>query len=434
MSDFNLYTEIKQELDYLFPSKKVSLIIFHLYQRMQMGEIGTTFTEEDILKSIQYVDPAKSNDKQQYWNNLIRELQKYFLWRDVEKGTYRFRPYAENYCKGPEEVLREAFNPTEIERHFKYMLNVFQPAYFMEWYKGTFLQYTGLLDSQIAALDCQVGKAVMEFRTIVASDREYDLDSLRNMLDTLTGLRHKTGQMTYAFSSSHDITRKLREYQSNPGENIYYKEANLVIVYFNDLRKNLRIINAKIDTLKPKLNEFIREINRQDFYKKYKLFLNHLFTESQVAKGEVVLPPTIPRKPIKSGDMMRFTIVKESWEEGKTAPGKTKFHPIAVPRSEIEKAYQKDLRLYQARERIQCYRKELQQKLDSASQVDYSAWFHELLIKEKGDINILSRLTAWVMTYYNRDNMYKVETSEEKITNHQYPTISIWKTIIYRKK
>ena len=426
MSEFNLYTEIKQELNYLFPAKKVSLIIFHLYQRMQTGEIGTTFTEEDILKSIQYVDPAKNNDKQQYWNNLIRALQKYFLWRDVEKETYRFRPYAENYCKGPEEVLKEAFNPTEIERHFKYMLNIFQPEYFMEWYQGTFLQYTGQLDSQIAALDCQVGKAVTEFRAIVASDR--------NILDILTGLRDKTGKMTYAFSSSHDITRKLREYQSSSAENIYYKEANQVIVYFNDLRKNLRIINAKIDTLKPKLNEFIRDINRQDFYKKYKLFLNHILSESNVTKGEAVLPPTIPRKPIKSGDTMRFTIVKESWEEGKATPGRTKFSPTAVPRSEIEQAYQKDLRRYQARERIKFYRKELQQKLDNTGEVDYSAWFHELLIKEKGDINILSRLTAWVMTYYNRDNIYKVETSREKIKNHQYPAISIWKTIIYRKK
>lgn len=434
MSEFNLYTEIKQELDYLLPGRKVSLIIFHLYQRMQMGEIGSTFTEDDIMKSIQYVDPAKNNDKQQYWNNLIRELQKYFLWRDVERGTYRFRPYAENYCKGPEEVLKEAFNPTEIERHFKYMLNVFRPEYFKEWHEDTFLQYMNKLDSQIAALDCQVGKAVAEFREIVASDREYDVESLRNMLETLTGLREKTGQMNYAFSSSHDITRKLREYQNSAAENIYYKEANQVITYFNDLRKNLRIISGKIDTLKPKLNEFIRDINRQDFYKKYKLFLNYLLSESQHVKGEIVLPQTIPQKTIRSEETMRFIIVKEQWEEGKTMPGRSKFRDIAVPRSEIDNAYRKDLLLHQARERIKSYRKELQQRLDSAGAVDYSTYFHELLIKEKGNINILSRLTALVMTYYNRDKIYKVETSEEKIINHQYPAISIWKTIIYRKK
>ncbi len=356
------------------------------------------------------------------------------MWRDVEKGTYRFRPYAESYCKGPEEVLKEAFNPTEIERHFKYMLNVFRAEYFEEWYGNTFLQYTGKLDSQIAALDCQVGKAVTEFREIVASDREYDVERLRNMLEMLTALREKTEQMNYAFSSSHEITRKLREYQNSGGENIYYKEANQVILYFNDLRRNLRIISRKIDTLKPKLNEFIRDINRQDFYKKYKLLLNYVLTESQHIKGEIILPEAISPKTIRSGESMRFVIVKENWEEGKTVPGRSKFRNTVVSQSEIDEAYQKDKLLHQSRERIQRYRKELQQKLDSADEVDYSAWFHELLIREKGNINVLSRLTSRVMTYYNRDKMYKVETSQERISNHQYPNISIWKTIIYRKK
>lgn len=434
MSDFNVYTEIKQEFRYLFPGRKVSLIIFHLYQRVQMGEIDSTFTEDDIMKSVQYVDPAEKNNKHQSWNELIRNLQKYFLWRDVEKGTYRLRPYAENYCKGPAELLEEAFKPTEIERHFKFMLNAFQPDFFQEWYEDTFLLYTSKLDSQIAALDWQVGKAVAEFREIVASDREYDIERLRNMLDTLTGLREKTGQMNYAFASSHDITRKLREYQNSGCENIYYKEANQVIVYFNDLRKNLRIINGKIDMLKPKLNEFIRDINRQDFYKKYKLFLNYLLTESRHVKSEVALPPAIPPKIIKADEVMRFTIVKEQWEEGKTLPGKNKFRHIAISHDEIDEAYQKDQQLHQTREKIRYYRKELQQMLDSTGTVDYSAWFHNLLIKEKGNINILSRLTSLVMTFYNRDKMYKVETSEEKISNHQYPSISIWKTIIYRKK
>jgi len=434
MSEFNLYTEIKQEFKYLFPGRKVSLIIFHLYQRVQMKEIDSTFTEDDIMKSIQYVDPAQKNDKQQYWNQLIRDLQKYFLWRDVEKGTYRFRPYAENYCKGPGELLEEAFKPTEIERHFKFMLNAFQPELFEEWFTGAFLPSTGKLDSQIAALDCQVGKAVAEFREIVASDREYDIQRLRSMLDTLTGLREKTTQLNVAFSSSHDITRKLRDYQTSDGENIYYKEANQVILYFNDVRKNLRIISGKIDMLKPKLNEFIRDINRQDFYKKYKLFLNYLLSESKHLKGEIVLPETIPAKIIRPEETTRFIIVKEQWEEGKAVPGRNKFRNVAVPRSEINKAYQKDQQLHQTRERIKQYRKELQQKLDHTGTVDYSAWFHELLIKEEGNINMLSRLTALVMTYYNRDKMYKVETSEEKINNHQYPAISIWKTIIYRKK
>ncbi len=90
MSEFNLYTEIKEELNYLLPGKKVSLIIFHLYQRMQMGEIGSTFTEEDIMKSVQYVDPAKKNDKQYSWNELIRGLQKYFFVAGCGKGYLSF--------------------------------------------------------------------------------------------------------------------------------------------------------------------------------------------------------------------------------------------------------------------------------------------------------------------------------------------------------
>lgn len=84
MSVFNLYNEIEQELHFLLPKRRMMLIVFHLYHRMKEHELERTFTEEDIKKSIRAVHSHLKTEQSEQWNQVIRALQKYFLWRDVE--------------------------------------------------------------------------------------------------------------------------------------------------------------------------------------------------------------------------------------------------------------------------------------------------------------------------------------------------------------
>lgn len=79
MSVFNLYNEIEQEME-------------------------RTFTEEDIKKSIRAVQSHLRTEQSEQWNQVIRALQKYFLWRDVEQGMYRFLAYV--WQMGKEMIWR----------------------------------------------------------------------------------------------------------------------------------------------------------------------------------------------------------------------------------------------------------------------------------------------------------------------------------------
>lgn len=70
MDAFNLYEEVKQEYNNLLPNRNIMLVIFHLYQRIENKELDTTFTEDDILKSIRYV--RKNDIKTNKQNNLTK--------------------------------------------------------------------------------------------------------------------------------------------------------------------------------------------------------------------------------------------------------------------------------------------------------------------------------------------------------------------------
>lgn len=181
MSVFNLYNEIEQELHFLLPKRGMMLIVFHLYHRMKEHELERTFTEEDIKKSIRVVHSHLKTEQNEQWNQVIRVLQKYFLWRDVEQGTYCFRAYAQQLCEEVEKVLYDTFSPTQIEKYFKYIQNLLDVNDFEGWYQTAFNGYVGKVSLQISTLDCQVVAAVADFKNKISADESYDVVVLKGI-------------------------------------------------------------------------------------------------------------------------------------------------------------------------------------------------------------------------------------------------------------
>lgn len=434
MSVFNLYNEIEQELHFLLPKRGMMLIVFHLYHRMKEQEMERTFTEEDIKKSIRAVQSHLRTEQSEQWNQVIRALQKYFLWRDVEQGMYRFRAYAWQLCEEVEKVLYDKFNPTQIEAYFKYIQNTLQVEQFDGWYQLTFRNYAGKVSSQISALDCQVSAAVADFKAKISANEGYDVVALKSIVDTLADIGGKAEELNLAFRSSHVISRKLLDFLATPeGEN-YGTEINEVVSYFKEVRDNLGIISRKINGLRPRLNEYVRDINRHDFYKKCKKFVNYILTQSEVVKGEVCLPDGIPKFRLKPERGMKFVIIKENPDLGGSVPRQAKGVAPEVTEEIREANYQKDLAAQQKRQRIAGYLKELQHQLDRAKEVDFSAFFHRIVVLEKGDLNLTIKWASKALTKYNLDNLYRVEIAQEKIVNSEYPWIAVWKTVIYKRR
>lgn len=434
MSVFNLYNEIEQELHFLLPKRGMMLIVFHLYHQMKEHELERTFTEEDIKKSIRAVHSHLKTEQSEQWNQVIRALQKYFLWRDVEQGTYRFRAYAQQLCEGVEKVLYDTFNPTQIEKYFKYIQNSLDVNDFEGWYQTAFNGYVGKVSSQISALDCQVVAAVADFKNKISADESYDVVVLKGIVDTLADIGQKAEELNVAFRSSNEISRKLIDFLATPEGRMYGNEINEVVTYFKEVRDNLGIISRKINGVRPRLNEYVRDINRHDFYKKCKKFVNYVLTQSEVVKGEVCLPADIPEFQLKPERVVKFVIVKENLDLEGTIPRQAKGQMPEITEEMREENYQKDLVAQQKRQRVADYLKELQQQLDTAKEVDFSLFFHRMVEVEKGDLNLMIKWASKALTRYSLDNRYRVEIAQERIVNDKYPWISIWKTVIYKRR
>ncbi len=436
MDSFNLYNEVKQEYNNLLPDRNIMLVIFHLYQRIENKELDPTFLEDDILKSIKYVrrNDIKTEQTVQF-NQTIRSLQKFFLWRDENKGVYSFRPYAEQLCAEIAKVLSDTFNPTEIEEDFKFILNKLEIEPFEKWYEYTFDAYRRKVSAQTSVLDRKVAKAIAGFRTEINQNDDYNILSLKNIIDILSGLGVQTRELNIAFRSSRQIEDWIINFQKEEKGVIYFKETTEVIRYFKDIRNKLQIIGRKIDGIKPKLDEYINNVNQQDFYRKFKLLLKFTLENAQINRsGEVCLPHNIPNGCIFPDKLQKFLIIKENWTPDQIISRRSA--KVIVPTIDKEASL---LELKRCNEqtamlkRVKQYLDELEYQLSISQEVDFSMCFFEVMEKEHGDVNVAVRFASRAIEKYFKSKIHQIEIQKEKISYPLYPTIAVWKTTIYKK-
>lgn len=436
MDSFNLYNEVKQEYNNLLPDRNIMLVIFHLYQRIENKELDPTFLEDDILKSIKYVrrNDIKTEQTVQF-NQTIRSLQKFFLWRDDNKGVYSFRPYAEQLCAEIAKVLSDTFNPTEIEEDFKFILNKLEIEPFEKWYEYTFDAYRRKVSAQTSVLDRKVAKAIAGFRTEINQNDDYNILSLKNIIDILSGLGVQTRELNIAFRSSRQIEDWIINFQKEEKGVIYFKETTEVIRYFKDIRNKLQIIGRKIDGIKPKLDEYINNVNQQDFYRKFKLLLKFTLENAQINRsGEVCLPHNIPIGCIFPDKLQKFLIIKENWTPDQIISRRSA--KVIVPTINKEASL---LELKRCNEqtamlkRVKQYLDELEHQLSILKEVDFSMCFFEVMEKEHGDVNLAVRFASRAIEKYFKSKIHQIEIQKEKISYPLYPTIAVWKTTIYKK-
>lgn len=436
MDSFNLYNEVKQEYNNLLPDRNIMLVIFHLYQRIENKELDPTFLEDDILKSIKYVrrNDIKTEQTVQF-NQTIRSLQKFFLWRDENKGVYSFRPYAEQLCAEISKVLSDTFNPTEIEEDFKFILNKLEIEPFEKWYEYTFDTYRRKVSTQTSVLDRKVAKAIAEFRTEINQNDDYNILSLKNIIDILAGLGIQTRELNVAFRSSRQIEDWIINFQKEEKGVTYFRETTEVIRYFKDIRNKLQIIGRKIDGIKPKLDEYINNVNQQDFYRKFKLLLKYILENAQINKsGDVCLSGNIPNKCVFPDNLQKFLIIKENWLPDQIFSRRSS--KIFVPTINKEASL---LELKRCNEqaamfkRVKQYLDELEHQLSISKEVDFSMCFFEVMEKEHGDVNVAVRFASRAIEKYFKSKIHQIEIQKEKINYPLYPTIAVWKTTIYKR-
>ena len=137
--------------------------------------------------------------------------------------------------------------------------------------------------------------------------------TLKSIVNTLEDIRSKTEELNNAFSGAHDIQNKLLKSNIITEDILLNRQRANVLSFFQEVRGNLKIISKRIDSVKPRLNEYIRNINRHDFYIRFKRFFNQLLEKSTLEKGKIRFPDGIPSIPIRYTQQPRFIIVKRKF-------------------------------------------------------------------------------------------------------------------------
>lgn len=435
MSLFNLYNEIEKEYENLIPLKPEGLVLFHLYQKQKDGDIGKEFSEDEIIKSLREIrHDLKTNQKGQF-NQTVKYYQKYFLWRDEKNRLYRLKPFTKKWCKLIENILEETFNPTQLQKEFLFLSNTLNEQTFEEWYNTVFDGYSQRVETQINTLYIQIDRLVVDFRRQISKEHAYDLNALKTIVDTLENIRSKTEELNNAFSGAHDIQNKLLKSNIITEDALLNRKRTHVLSFFQEVRGNLKIISKRIDSVKPRLNEYIRNINRHDFYIRFKRFFNYLLEKSTVEKGKIRFPDGIPGIPIRYTQQPKFIIVKENLEGASLSRFKTvKSKAPIINDVETESRFLLEKEKIEVQKRINLYLLDLESRLTTSREINFSDFFFEVLKNEVGNIRVCVKLAHKTMSKYHRDiNSFGISISNEMVGIPEYPMIKIWKTIIYRK-
>lgn len=435
MSLFNLYNEIEKEYENLIPLRQEGLVLFHLYQKQKNGDIGKEFSEDEIIKSLREVRCDLKTYQKEQFNQTVKYYQKYFLWRDEKNRLYRFKPFTKKWCKLIENILEGTFNPTQLQKEFLFLSNTLNEQTFEEWYNTVFDSYSQRVDTQINALYIQIDRLVVDFRRKISKEHAYDLNALKVIVDTLEDIRSKTEELNNAFSGAHEIQNKLLKSNIITEDGLLNRQRTHVLSFFQEVRGNLKIISKRIDSVKPRLNEYIRNINRHDFYIRFKCFFNYLLEKSIVEKGKIRFPDEIPRIPISHIQQPKFIIVKENLDGISLSRFKTvKSKSPIVNNAETESRFLVEIERIEVQKRINIYLLNLEDCLTTDREVNFSDFFFEVLKKEGGNIRVCVKLAHKTMSKYHRDiNSFGISISNEMVGIPEYPMIKIWKTIIYRR-
>ena len=135
------------------------------------------------------------------------------------------------------------------------------------------------------------------------------------------------------------------------------------------------------------------------------------------------MPNNITNKYIVSEKLQRFLIIKENWSPDQiTSQRSTK---IAVPTINKEVSL---IELKRCNEqtamfkRIKQYLDELEYWLNNSKEVDFSAYFFEVMEKEQGNVNVSTRFASRAMEKYFKSQIYQVEIQKDRISYLSYPT------------
>ncbi|MEM6642144.1 MAG: hypothetical protein AAF616_04115 [Bacteroidota bacterium] len=435
-TNFDFFSEITKDDNYqlLYPQKEVGLAIVWLYQKSLEGAFpDMTFKESDILEALDSVNPSSRKKTHrrptEHYNSKISSLQEYFLRYDEDKQVYRFKEYANEFCRHAFDTLKSNFDPTQIERICKNLTRELTESKneveIKDWLTVSFENFKPNLRQQIDFIERQIDQSVLELRQNISNNENAKImEILKEIDDRFDKIRNQNKELRGAFREFDIIKTHLDEQlisidDSQIGDLIY--SAHL---FLQEMKKLLSIVDSRLDRIQPKVKQLFSNLNKPLFNSKVEKFLRFLLDKSQVesekSKKLLNLPTDIPG--IQTfRQTTKFTIIERKKD---LFPTKSRRRPRYVENQQSkQKAFQISRDQFIQQDTIDVWLRRIDGDLEKESPVNFSGYFFEILQSNKNDLNLAIELAYrvirgsksynWKLDISTRDNELNRERNIE---------------------
>lgn len=441
MEGFNLYREAKDHYDRIIPSKILGLILLALYEKYDEGD----FIEEDINLVINKIhkDIGRESTRNEFGrnNNIVIELQDYFLWRDEIKRTYSFKPYGIEFCRKIHNRLEDSYRPATIKRWFDDLYNsldklVNENGDFNEWIEDHFNLKNSTLANQIEILDQQVIESVKGFKKQLKSEDESEniLFFLKEIETNLDVIKGQVDELKKASQTTYDIDELLKNVLELQDSNVILKEIKRVRSFNDKVRAHLEQVSKRIEKIKPRIREFIYNFNQKDFDRKTELFLGYLLNHSSAHKKgnkKVLFPPEgILLKKVKDSNLLsKFTIVP--LKEIRTKA------PVEIPVRTIDTIQRTNLinkakAWKNEKDRIAYWVNFVFTELNRNGKLDFSPLFFQILKEEEENLSIAVKTAHQVLIRITKSKGLNISIEQEEYNSPNFKNIALWKMTLQK--
>ena len=440
-SNFNLLHEIGKSGNYLllYPPPQAGLAILTLYQKVKAGSfLNSRFKESDIYSAFEASKMLIGEEEydrlpQTKFNNMISDLQVYFLRYDADEQVYSLKDYASAFCRQAEETLYANFNPTKIELICNDLRSKLEACKtdddITTWIDTYFDSLKPVLKVQIDQLERQVDQSVKDIRATTQLENASILETLKEIDHKLDTTRAHNEELRSAFREMKSINRLLDSHCHQIDDRVLFEKITDVKKFFPELKYTLNLIDKRLDRIQPKLRQFFSMLNKPTFSVRAEKFLKFLLAHSTAeANRPVELPAGIPVYCF-SGNKANFTIFERKSLMPSTSKPRLNYESDFAEREQGTALPRKQLGIL---DETQLY---LDLILAEAAMtpVFFSNWFFKIVSSKNGDIEAATHVTYALIRHAQRNRHVKVDTGTVKKYHPDYPSLSIWEMTIQQQ-
>lgn len=443
MNDLQKILDVfSEKFEHIVPDPVDAKVIFSLFINFKEHPEKNSYSELEIKEVIRKFQRESVSTEREQRQKIEQRLQTLLRQQFVDRNKERnivLSDYSLQLCTLFLDKIQPLLNPSEIEKTLEDVrltlhnrLNSFED--FKHWYENHFLKtlktqlanQTNALDYQVSFLENDLNE---KFKTMPFVEL---VDYFNKQMDVVISERRK---LTKSFNGLDSIVEILTDSRLNKLNNMDFIQikSNLGET-FEYYRYKLEKTEEKIGQIKRIANGIFDKIDKKPFYRKLETFFYKVLSETTSEKKynrmdkdenlyfavEIKLPelPTISF--IK--DAPEFTFYPEFYDNFSLSKNQKTDHPLKN-KSYLDQAAEKSRRRQAQAKRIQFWFGSLKENLKTSPEIDYSAFYMNMLHSEsletaiKGTEYILRRL---------RKEKYVVEATNDLIVDSQNPNIAIW--------